>query len=137
MIGVGLEEEGVQEFVDGKFFDGELYIDTKKECYKKMGFKRFNFFNVFPAVFSKNARDSANQAKEQNISGNFKGDGMQNGGTLVVKKGGELLLRWNQENPADHVPLQDVLNALNIKESIPTSENEPELVCDDNSCEIE
>ena len=38
LIGVGLESIGVEEFVEGKFFDGELFIDSKKESYKKLGF---------------------------------------------------------------------------------------------------
>ena len=40
MIGVGVEELGVEEFVEGKFFDGELYIDTQKKSYQDLGFKR-------------------------------------------------------------------------------------------------
>ena len=51
------------------------------------------------------------------MGGDMKGDGYQNGGTLIVDKGGKLLLQYIQENPADHVPLPDVLKALNITSS--------------------
>lgn len=44
----------------------------------------------------------------------MKGDGYQQGGTIVVDKGGKLLHKYIQENPADAIPLSDVLKALNI-----------------------
>lgn len=50
------------------------------------------------------------KAKEKGIGGNLKGDGFQNGGTLIVSAGGkEVLLDYKQENVADHVELEDVL----------------------------
>jgi len=50
LVGVGLEELGVQEFIDGKYFEGDLYIDSDKKAYNALGFKRFGFFGLFPAV---------------------------------------------------------------------------------------
>ena len=35
-IAVGLEQLGVDEFVEGKFWDGELYIDEGKKAYKAL-----------------------------------------------------------------------------------------------------
>lgn len=120
MVGIGLEEVGVEEFVKGEFFNGELYIDQKKQSYSALGFKRFNIFNVFAAIFSKKARDAMSTAKEKKIDGNLTGDGMQNGGTLVVAKGGKLLLGFKQENPADHVESSDVLKALGLEPDTPS-----------------
>ena len=34
LAGVGLEPLGVKEFVEGGYFDGDLYIDINKQCYK-------------------------------------------------------------------------------------------------------
>jgi len=53
------------------------------------------------------------------IKGDFKGNMSQNGGVLIVKKGGhEVLLSYRQENPADHVENSEVLEALGIHESM-------------------
>ncbi|XP_067945952.1 prostamide/prostaglandin F synthase-like [Watersipora subatra] len=112
MIGVGLESLGVEQFVEGKFFDGELYIDTKKQCYKDMGYKRMSFFATIGQLFTKEARNSYSESGK--LGGDLKGDGYQNGGTIVVEKGGKLLLSYVQENVAGHVELTDVLKALNI-----------------------
>ena len=55
------------------------------------------------------------QAKKKGISGNFKGDGWQNGGCLIVSAGGkDVLLNYVQENPAEHVALADVLKVAAI-----------------------
>lgn len=118
-VGVGVEELGVEEFVAGKFFDGELYVDTKKQSYAALGFKRYNMLNVFGAVLSSAGRSAYAKAKEMNLGGNMSGDGYQNGGTLVVDKGGKLLLFYKQEDASEHVAIEDVLKALNIEETVP------------------
>ncbi|MBN3277667.1 PGFS synthase, partial [Polyodon spathula] len=40
LVGVGPEEEGLQEFQDGGYFKGDLYIDEHKQCYRDLGFRR-------------------------------------------------------------------------------------------------
>jgi hypothetical protein len=64
---------------------------------------------LFPAVLSSAARFAANRAKQLGLGGDLKGDGYQNGGALVVGKGGETLLHYVQEGAPDHVSNADVL----------------------------
>ncbi|XP_070207988.1 prostamide/prostaglandin F synthase-like [Littorina saxatilis] len=121
LIGIGLEDLGLEDFQQGHFFDGELYVDTKKETYKLLGFKRFNFLSIFPAIFSKVSRAAYSKAKAEKVGGDLKGDGMQTGGTMVVEKGGKTLLTFKQDSPADHVDPAEVLKALGIDEPPPKS----------------
>lgn len=115
LIGIGLEDVGVQEFVDEKFFDGDLFIDQAKACYEAMNMKRHGFFSILPSLFSGTARSGLSQAKESGISGNLRGDGFLMGGTIVVDKGGEkLLLEFKQDGPANHVQNSAILTALGI-----------------------
>ncbi|KAL4240355.1 hypothetical protein ACF0H5_001145 [Mactra antiquata] len=114
LIGIGLEELGVEEFVKGEFFKGELYIDMKKEAYKALGFKRLNIFSLIPSILGKKARAFLDRVKKEKIEGNMSGDGMQNGGALVVEKGGKMLLSFKQDSAADHVENEDVLKALGL-----------------------
>ena len=51
LIGVGLEPLGLEEFLEGNFFDGELFVDEKKESFRTLGFKRMSFLQLIPAVF--------------------------------------------------------------------------------------
>lgn len=49
------------------------------------------------------------QGKERGVGGDLRGDGFQNGGLLVVGKGGKVLYSFVQENPADHAANEDIL----------------------------
>ena len=49
------------------------------------------------------------KGRERGVGGDLKGDGYQNGGLLVVGKGGKLLYSFVQENPADHAANEDIL----------------------------
>lgn len=118
LVGIGLEELGVEDFVAGNFFDGELFLDTQQKSYEAMGFKRFGKLASIPELIKKITRDESSRASERGISGNFAGDGMQTGGTIVVSKGGaEVLYLFKQTSFADHAPNEDILKALGIAPS--------------------
>ena len=53
------------------------------------------------------------QAKERGVGGDLKGDGFQNGGLVVVEKGGKVLYSFVQENVADHAENEDILKVNN------------------------
>ncbi len=61
------------------------------------------------------------QAKKLNLGGDIKGDGFQNGGALVVEKGGsKTLMQYVQQAAPDHVSNEEVLKVSRI-EKIQTS----------------
>ena len=50
------------------------------------------------------------QAKALGLGGDLKGDGYQNGGALVVEKGGEkTLLQYVQKSAPEHASNEDIL----------------------------
>ncbi|KAI5622936.1 prostamide/prostaglandin F synthase, partial [Silurus asotus] len=123
LVGIGPEETGLKEFMDGGFFKGDIYIDETKQCYKELGFKRYNAFNLLPAALGKQVREIASKASNEGIQGNFSGDLLQSGGMLIVAKGGEkVLLHFIQETPGDLVPLIDITKALGISASVQPGE---------------
>ena len=63
LIGVKNESAGVEEFIERKFFAGDLFIDNKREVYKKLGFKRMGMMSLPKAVFSKKSRIAVAQVK--------------------------------------------------------------------------
>ena len=75
LVGVGLEQLGVEEFVEKKFWAGgislyeailddhsliifflELYIDEKKQSYNDLGFRRFGLLSLPGLLLSRIAR---------------------------------------------------------------------------------
>ncbi|KAF4529682.1 hypothetical protein B566_EDAN010768 [Ephemera danica] len=116
LIGVGPEEIGIQDFTEGKYFDGELYIDTEKKTYNGLGFKRFSYLSILWALLTKTSRDAISRGKAANLGGDFKGDGLQNGGALIVGAGGKMLFSYRQEEPAEHVTNSKILEVLGLAE---------------------
>ncbi len=93
----------------------DVFVDEGKKTYQELGYKRYNFLSIWPALLAKIARTAIAAAKEQNIQGNLSGDGLQNGGTLIVAKGGEgVLLNHHEEGLGDHATDENILAALNI-----------------------
>uniref|UniRef100_A0A8C5L2Q7 Prostamide/prostaglandin F synthase n=1 Tax=Jaculus jaculus TaxID=51337 RepID=A0A8C5L2Q7_JACJA len=123
LVGVGPETVGLQEFLDGGYFSGELYLDESKQFYKELGFKRYNSLSILPAALGKPVRDLAAKAKAVGIHGNLSGDLLQSGGMLVVSKGGEkVLLHFVQKSPGDYVPQENILQSLGISAEVHSSE---------------
>ncbi|KAA0707503.1 Prostamide/prostaglandin F synthase [Triplophysa tibetana] len=132
LIGVGPEDLGLKEFTDGGFLKGEIYIDEKKQCYKDLGFKRYNAINIVPAAMGKKVREIASKASAEGIQGNFSGDLLQSGGMLVVAKGGEkVLMHFVQNTPGDNASLEDIAKALGISVSVQAGER-PQ--CNEDVC---
>jgi len=119
LIGIGLEEEGVQDFIDAEYFAGELYVDPKKEQYRALAFKQFNICNILGVMFSRIGRAMISKAKENGTPNNFKGNGFLTGGTLIISKGGkDVILFYRQEELADHLENSKILEALGIDEEL-------------------
>ncbi|KAG9481943.1 prostamide/prostaglandin F synthase [Eleutherodactylus coqui] len=132
LIGIGPERVGLQEFVNGKYFTGELYLDESKQSYKELGFKRYNALSIVPAALGKKVRDVVTKANADGVQGNFSGDLLQSGGMLIVSKGGEkVLLHFTQDSPGDHVPLETIMETLGISANV-TEEQQPQ--CGDDAC---
>ncbi|XP_074831637.1 prostamide/prostaglandin F synthase isoform X2 [Carettochelys insculpta] len=132
LIGVGPESVGLQEFINGGYFSGELYLDEAKKCYSELGFKRYNALSIVPAALGKPVREVVTKANADGIQGNFSGDLLQSGGMIIVSQGGEkLLLHLIQESPGDYVPLEMIVKSLGISASVKEGVK-PE--CDEEAC---
>jgi prostamide/prostaglandin F2alpha synthase len=105
----------VKPFVDGKFFDGELYIDDEQKCYTALQYYKMSLMEVLKLAFSKKWRDAASKAKTMALGGDLKGDGYQNGGALVVDKNGKQLYEYIQKDASEHISAEEIFTALNIK----------------------
>lgn len=138
LVGVGLEPLGLEEFVQGGYFTGELFVDMDKSSFKGLGYKRLSYLALIPAMLARVARDGLSKAKAKGISGDLKGDGLQNGGVLVVGQDGpKILLDYKQQNPADHPDSDLILQALGIEgQAGAVSSTEPVVQCTDDVCSI-
>ena len=67
----------------------DVYIDQGKKSYTALKFKKLSLLQLIPAIASDAARKAKRRAEGLGLGGNMAGDGWQNGGCLVVEKGGE------------------------------------------------
>ncbi len=103
------------------YFSPEVYIDEGRKTYRDLNYKRFNYINLWAAVLSRITRAAMSEAKSRGLNYNIAGDGLQNGGVLVVTKGGtRLLMNHREEVPGEHVNNDYVLKVLGITQVDPS-----------------
>jgi len=100
-----------------------VFVDEGKKSYAALEFKTMSYLQIIPAIISSAARAAQAAAKSLGLGGNVDGDKYQNGGCLVVEKGGgdKPLLHYIQEAAPDHVANSDVLKALGIEGEAPAA----------------
>lgn len=104
------------------FVFADVYVDEGKKSYRDLGYKRFNLLSIWIALLSRVTRKAMSEGRRLNITGNLSGDGLQNGGVLIVdKEGSKILLNHHEENPGDNVDNEAVLQCLGIAEVIPSN----------------
>ena len=101
----------------------DVYVDEGKKSYRDLGYKRFTWLSIWTALISRISRAAISEARKERITGNLAGDGLQNGGVLIVDKGGsKVLLNHREESPGDHVTNETILSSLGITEVTPSKE---------------
>ncbi len=60
-------------------------------------------------------RAAFGKVKESGVGGDMRGDGFQNGGAIIVDKGGKLLYEYRQDDASEQISADEILNALNLK----------------------
>lgn len=115
LVGIGVEEVGSKDFIDGKFFDGNLYYVEDRSTYQALGFKRFNVVSIITSLFWKQSREAISKGRSMGLGGDLKGDWVQTGGLLLVEKGGNLLRHFTQTGPSDHLSNKDILKLFDLE----------------------
>ncbi|XP_013178433.1 PREDICTED: prostamide/prostaglandin F synthase-like isoform X1 [Papilio xuthus] len=115
LVGIGVENAGSKEFLEGKFFDGELYHVDDISTYHTLGFKRFNVVSIITSLFWKQSREAIAKGRGMGLGGDYKGDWVQTGGALLVEKGGNVIRHFVQTGPGDHLNNKDILKHFNLE----------------------
>ncbi|TNN13785.1 Prostamide/prostaglandin F synthase isoform 2 [Schistosoma japonicum] len=136
LIGITFDVGGVKEFLDGHYFDGDLYLDPERMTYKALGYKKVSPCSGAISLFSKAARALNSKAKAAKIPGNLSGDGWQTGGLLVVEKGGKILYYYEQKEVVRHPDYKKIIDVLKIDtKDVPEFATVLSQECDD-SCKM-
>ncbi|VVD00651.1 prostamide/prostaglandin F synthase-like [Leptidea sinapis] len=115
LIGIGVEEVGAQDFIQGEYFNGDLYYVEDTATYQKLGFKRFNLITILSSLLWKQSREAIAKGRRMGLGGDAKGDWMQTGGATLVEKGGKLLNHFKQTGPSDHLSNEEILKCFGLE----------------------
>jgi prostamide/prostaglandin F2alpha synthase len=92
-----------------------VYIDEKQKTYRDLNYRRFTSISIWGTILSSTSRSAVAEARRHGIRGNFSGNGLQNGGLLIVSKmGTKVLMNHHEEVPGDHVANEDILKVLDM-----------------------
>lgn len=116
-IAIGFDTRFVQPFVEGQFWKGELYVDSEKEAYNALQLPTFSWWDLAKYVISAKWRTKYSEIKERGLTNDMKGDGFQNGGAMIVDKGGKLLYEYRQEDASEQISSEEIFKALNINQN--------------------
>ena len=111
---VGFEREGVEGF--GPYFPpASLYLDPERRAYAALHLQRLPMLTGLMALLSSTTRAWNAQVSAMGVTGNFKGDGMQLGGTYIIGAGGEVWFEHVQKEFGDHPTVEQLLQVLEAR----------------------
>ncbi|EFA74551.1 hypothetical protein PPL_00049 [Heterostelium album PN500] len=112
LIAIGFERVGLEDFIAGGFFNGEIYIDRSRSVYRALSLKRMGFWDTTIGLMDPRLSVYRKEAKEKGLPSNFRGDGLQLGATLVVgPKPQGAHYDFRQKNFLDVFDLNKILKA--------------------------
>lgn len=97
-----------QDFREGQRVGATIWVDPKRSTYRHLGFKRGPGSTLFSLATSRHALRALSKGFFQ---GKTQGDPWQQGGVLVVGKGGQAVYCYASEEAGDMAPMKDVLAA--------------------------
>eukprot|EP00249_Psilotum_nudum_P037018 c9304_g1_i1 orf=344-985(-) len=138
VVAVGIEKLGLEEFQQGGYWNGELYIDNEKKIHRALEIKSVGVLGTLNMlVANKDVKKALSKTK--GVPGNLKGDGRQLGATFVISKGGNLLMDFRQQDFASHPSNESILKASGLDPSLcfqnDVQSTETVGICDDK-CSI-
>jgi prostamide/prostaglandin F2alpha synthase len=114
LIGLGVERVGVEEFIEGNFFAGQLYLDENRQSYAALSCGKTSWKNLWGLLSDEISR-LAPLMKRRGFANNFQGDKNQLGGTFLLAPGGALLYGHYQTSTSFEPDLKGLTKALGIE----------------------
>mmetsp|Transcript_113953 Transcript_113953/g.317331 ORF Transcript_113953/g.317331 Transcript_113953/m.317331 type:complete len:156 (-) Transcript_113953:60-527(-) len=135
LVLVGYEDVGAQEFLDGKFWQGELLVDKPHAVFKALGTQSAGLWTLAkPSVVAGIRRASA-----LGVPADMKGatNDTTLGGTYIVNEG-QFVYEYQHQTFADHASGEEVLSACEhiVKGAGQMPQGKPSAKAKEGGCEI-
>ena len=106
---------GVGEFQSNYWQNKPLYLDEELAFYQALGNRKLSIFKALfrtPWSLYRGIQDVSKRMKDKNIDGNLAGEGIVQGGVLIIAPGGQELVYEYKEETASELPLDDIEKAI-------------------------
>ena len=84
-----------------------IWVDTDRVAYRKLAFT----YGLAKVLSPRSILNSLRSLRKGHFQHRTQGNPLQNGGVLVVRKGGECMFAFVEEVTGDHPKIADVLKA--------------------------
>lgn len=104
----GVDDEGLRTF-QKDHFDRQLYRNDSLEFYKALGNRKLKIRSFWS--FFKQRKNIAERMKSKKIDGNYKGEGIRQGGVIIFDKNGAPKYAY-EEVTGKELPVDDIVAAI-------------------------
>jgi AhpC/TSA antioxidant enzyme len=131
---VGVDDNGLMEFQTQYFNNLPIYHDINNDVYNAFGKRSiFKLRTWNPISIYRGFRNIGQRMTEQNITGNYKGEGIIQGGILIFDATGTIRYTINEEigTPFDIDKILLALRSISNEDNMVIKESNPNLVTAD------
>ncbi|KAJ9052106.1 hypothetical protein DSO57_1037481 [Entomophthora muscae] len=110
LVSITFDHVNLEDFLRGGFWGWEIYVDKDYSVYKALGLSRTSLVRSIMDMMSPSGLAAIMASRD--IPGNFSGDGMQLGATLVVNPGGTIPFLFNQKSAAAFPSIKELVEVV-------------------------
>ena len=113
LVGVGVEELGIDEFIAEQFFSGEIHVDAGKKTYTALNCNTNSWRNLWGVLDG--ILKFLKFAESKGYKNNMNGNNNQLGGTFLIAKGGATMYQHLQTSASFEPDLKKIADALGVE----------------------
>lgn len=107
---VGVDDEGLSEF-HNSFFNFPLYLDVERQTFQAFGSRRIGLTTWNPLRLYRGMKEMGNRLSSKNITGNYVGEGMIQGGIMLFDTAGNLRYAYDEQIGSE-LPVEEIQAAI-------------------------
>lgn len=108
---VGVDDPGLYDFYND-YFTYPLYKDESQTFYTALGTRKLAISTWNPIKMFRGMRNMSKRLSKKNISGNYKGEGIVQGGIIIFDAAGKARFAYREETGSE-VPVEDIVAVVN------------------------
>ncbi|KAJ9090494.1 hypothetical protein DSO57_1001952 [Entomophthora muscae] len=109
LVGVGFEEVGLQEFMDGKYWEWDLFLDPSRSVHSALRLETMGLLQGLRDVASLATRMATAAASRMGLIEELGGDGFQLGGTFIITPTRGVVYEYRQVGTGTFPSIKDII----------------------------